>query len=227
MPVETVSGPTASASSFASCSPIRSASAVELRRSPDGRITANSSPPTRQTTSVVRTVARRTSATWLQELVADAVPVDVVDLLEVVEVEHHHRDGVVRGGRAQERLAQPVVEGAVVVEAGERVRLGLVLEPRADVRVVDRERGSVAEALREEELLVGERRVLADAVDVERALELAARDERHRDERLGLDRRAGNEAHARIEVRLVREHGLAVVDGPAGDALAERERSRS
>ena len=39
--------------------------------------------------------------------------------------------------------------------------------------------------------------------------------------------RAGDEAHARVEVRLVREHGLAVLDGPAGDALAEREASRS
>ena len=67
------------------------------------------------------------------------------------------------------------------------------------------------------------RGVLADAVDVERALQLPARDQRHGDERLGLDRRARDEAHARVEVRLVREHGLAVVDRPAGDALAERE----
>ena len=112
----------------------------------------------------------------VQQLIADAVAVDVVHLLEVVEVEHHDRDGVVRGRRLQERLAQAVVERAVVVEAGEGVGLGLVLEPRADVRVVDRERGGVAEALREEELLVGERSVLADAVDVERALQPAACD---------------------------------------------------
>ena len=102
--------------------------------------------------------------------------VDVVHLLEVVEVEHHERDRLVRRGRAQELLAQPVVERAVVVEAGQRVGLGLVLESRADVRVVDGERGGVAEALREEELLVRERGVLADAVDVERALQLPAGD---------------------------------------------------
>ena len=48
--------------------------------------------------------------------------------------------------------------------------------------------------------------------------------ERHGDERLRLDRRAGDEADARIEVGLVREDRLAVLDRPARDALAERER---
>jgi hypothetical protein len=48
-------------------------------------------------------------------------------------------------------------------------------------------------------------------------LQLTAGDERHRDERLGLDRRAGHEAHARVEMGLVREDGFAMVDGPAGD----------
>ena len=160
----------------------------------------------------------------LEQVVADPVSVDVVDLLEVVEVEHHDRDRLVRGRRAQELLPEPVMEGAVVVEAGQGVRLGLVLEPCADVRVVDGQGRRVAEALREKELLVRERRVLADAIDVERALELAARDEGDGDQRLGLDRRPRHEAYARVEVRPVREHGLAVVDGPARDALAERER---
>ena len=100
----------------------------------------------------------------------------------------------------------------------------LVLETGADVGVVDGERGGVAEALREEELLVGERGLLADAIDVEGPLQLPARDERHGDERLRLDRRAGDEADARVEVRLVREDRLAMVDCPAGDPLAERER---
>ena len=140
----------------------------------------------------------------VQQLIADAVAVDVVHLLEVVEVEHHERDRLVRRRRAQELLPQPVVEGAVVVETGQRVGLGLVLEPRADVGVVDGECRGVAEALREQELLVGERGVLADAIDVERALQLPARDQWHGDEGLRLDRRAGDEAHARIEVRPVR-----------------------
>ena len=158
-----------------------------------------------------------------QQLVADAVPVHVVDALEVVQVEHHEGDGVVLDRRAHELLAQAVVESPVVVEAGERVGGGLVLEPRADVGVVDRERCRVAEAPREQELLLGEADVLADAVDVERALEPAARDQGHGDQRLRVDGRARDEADARVEVRPVGEDGLAVLDGPAGDALVERE----
>ena len=144
-----------------------------------GMIIANSSPPTRQTTSVVA----HGRAEDVRDLVAGAwspiaVPVDVVDLLEVVEVEHHEGDRVVLGRRTHELLAEPVVEGAVVVEAGQRVGRGLVLEAGADVGVVDRERGGVAEAGREQELLVRELLVLADAVDVERPLEMPARDQR-------------------------------------------------
>ena len=160
----------------------------------------------------------------LEEVVADPVSVDVVDLLEVVEIEHHHGDRLACSRRAQELLSETVVEGTVVVEAGQSVRLGLMLEPGTDVRVVDCQCGGVAEALREEELLVRERGVLADAIDVQRALELPAGDKRDCDQRLGLDRRAGNEAHTRVEVRLVREDGLAMVDRPAGDSLSERER---
>ncbi len=160
----------------------------------------------------------------LQEVVADAVAVDVVHLLEVVEVEHHDRDRLVCGGGSEELLAEAVMERAVVVEARQRVGLRLVLETRADVGVVDGERRRVAEALREEELLVGEGRLLADAVDVERPLELSTCDEWDGDERLRLDGRAGHETHARIEVCLVREDRLAMVDRPAGDSLTERER---
>ena len=150
--------------------------------------------------------------------------VDVVHLLEVVEIEHHDRDGLVGGGRSEQLLAESIVERAVVVETGQRVGLGLVLETRADVGVVDRERGRVAEPLRQEELLVGERGLFADAVDVERPLQLSAGDERDCDERLGLDGRAGHEAHTWIEVGLVGEDRLSMVDRPAGDPFAERER---
>ena len=139
-------------------------------------MTANSSPPTRQTTSVDADGRAQHVGDLMEQLVADAVAVDVVHLLEVVEVEHHEGDGVVRGRRTQELLAEAVVERPVVVEAGQRVRLGLVLEPRADVGVVDRERGGVAEALGEQELLVREGGMLPDAIDVERPLQPAARD---------------------------------------------------
>ncbi len=58
----------------------------------------------------------------------------------------------------------------------------------------------------------------------ERALDRSARDERDGDQRLGIGRRAFDEPDARVEVGPVRQHGLAVRDSPAGDALPEAER---
>ena len=74
---------------------------------------------------------------------------------------------------------EALVEEAVVVEPGQRVGLREMLEARLHLRVVERERGCVAEPLRELELVLVELCVLADAVDVERALQRAARDQRH------------------------------------------------
>ena len=116
------------------------------------------------------------------------------------------------------------MEGTVVEQPGERIGAGLVLESRADLRVVERERRGVAEALRQLELVVPERGVLAGAIDVQHALDLRPRDQRNRDQRLRVDRRAGHEAHPRIEVGLVDEHRLAVARGPAGDPLVEADR---
>ena len=103
------------------------------------------------------------------------------------------------------------------------VGLRLMLEPLADLRVVERERGGVGEALRELELAGAERRFHSGAVEVEHALDLRPRDQRNRDERLRLDRRAGDDRDARMQVRLVRVHRLAATCGPAGDALVERD----
>ncbi len=158
-----------------------------------------------------------------EQLVADAVSVDVVDALEVVDVEHQHRDRRVRPARLLECVQQLLVEGAVIEEPGERVGARLMLEPLADLCVVECERGGVGEPAREVELVGAERPLLADAVDVEDALDLRARDQRDRDQRLRVDRRAGVEADARIEVRLVDECRLAVARRPAGDALVEAD----
>ncbi len=158
-----------------------------------------------------------------QHVVSDGMPEDVVDLLEVVDVDHHDRDVRVLCRGQRQLAAEALVEVAVVVEPGERVGLRLALEPRADVRVVECQRSRVAEPLCELELGVAEGRVLADPVDVERALEDAAGDQRHADQRLGIDRRPRHEGDARIEMRLVREHRLAVLDRPARDPDAERE----
>ena len=153
--------------------------------------------------------------------VAEAVAVDVVHALEVVEVEHEHGDRVVRPAGAVQLGTEPVVEVAVVVEPGQGVRLGLQLERGAHLRVVERERGRVAEALRQLELLGGEARAGAEAVHVERALDRAAGHERDGDEGLRLVRRARDGLHARVEVGVVDELRLAVVDRPARDPLAE------
>ena len=68
-------------------------------------ITANSSPPSRQTIVVGAHARAQRVGEHAQELVADAVAVDVVDALEVVDVEHQQRDGRVRPARILQRSA--------------------------------------------------------------------------------------------------------------------------
>ena len=112
--------------------------------------------------------------------------VDVVDALEVVDVEHEERDHVVRAAGLRQRLPESLVEGPVVEEAGERVGLGLMLEACANLRVVERERGGVPEALCQLELVVVERRIVTEPVDVQSAFDRVTRNERDRDQRLRL-----------------------------------------
>ena len=121
-------------------------------------MTPNSSPPRRQTTSETRTVLWSTSASSRSTWSPIAVPVHVVDALEVVDVEHQDGDRVVCPARAVQLGAEALVEVAVVVEAGERVGLRLELEDGAHLRVVERERRRVAEALGQLELLLREAR---------------------------------------------------------------------
>src|SRR6266542_5308623 len=98
-----------------------------------------------------------------------------------------------------------------------------MLEARADLRVVERQRRRVAEALRQLELVVVEGRLLAEAIDVQGALDRVARDQRNRDHRLGLvGRRARNGCYTRIEMRLVHPRGLAMPGAPACQADTER-----
>ena len=158
-----------------------------------------------------------------EDVIAGRVAVHVVDALEVVEIEHHERHGRLVGRGDEELLPEPLVERAVVPEARQRVGLGLVLERRADVRVVDRERSRVGEPDDEPELVFGEL-LVSGAIDVQRSLQAPARGERNSDQRLGIGRRVRHEADARVQLRAVREHGLAVLGRPAGDPDAVRER---
>ena len=158
-----------------------------------------------------------------EDLVADAVAVDVVDALEVVDVEHHDADGLVRRGRVRELAAEPLVEVAVVEEAGQRVRLRLELEPRADVRVVERERGGVAEADASSNSSSVNARVLALAVDVERALEAPRATSGTTISASGSIGVPGTKRTRGSRCAWFESTGSRCSHRPAGDALAERE----
>ena len=95
------------------------------------------------------TVASLGLGMYGEHVVADSVAEDVVHPLEVVDVDHHDRDIRVVGRRGRQLAAEPLVEVAMVEEAGEGVGLRFALQPGADVRVVERQRRCVAEALRE------------------------------------------------------------------------------
>ena len=62
---------------------------------PPATTTANSSPPSRATTSPGRTQPRSRSASTSEQLVAGGVAAAVVDVLEVVEVDEQQADGTV------------------------------------------------------------------------------------------------------------------------------------
>jgi hypothetical protein len=81
----------------------------------------------------------------------------VVDRFEVVEIEHHQRDRRLRAGRTRQLGAQPRVKVPPIRHAGQlvrerllaqlRVRIGQrgqLREPRNELRLARRKRGSVA-----------------------------------------------------------------------------------
>src|SRR5438874_11776453 len=102
--------------------------------------------------------------------------VSVVDLLEVVDVEPQLCHRVAVPARSGQVRAHVLMEVAVVVEAGQRVRLSLQLEAGACLRVVESESRWVTEPLRELELFAVEVRVVAEPVDAEDALDGVACD---------------------------------------------------
>ena len=158
-----------------------------------------------------------------QQLVTGAVAVDVVHLLEVVEVEEEQRHGIVRPVGPCELGSQPLVERAVICQARQPVGLRLPRESGIDLRVVERQRGRVAEAYGKPELLLGEADVDTEAIDVEGALDRVAGDEWDRDQGFGLVvRSSGNGQRSRVEMNLIREDSLTPLHGPAGDPLPER-----
>ena len=72
---------------------------------------------------------------FLERLVAGQVAEAIVDLLEVVDVDHEARQRLARALRSRELLAQAVVEIAAVVPAGEEIGDAAAHQARAIHRV--------------------------------------------------------------------------------------------
>ena len=131
----------------------RSTATSACSRVVSGITHANSSPPTRPRTSSARAFSARQRATAREHLVAGLVAAEIVDLLEVIDVDHRDRQRPPwRSDRATSaasrsysvrRLASPV-SASVAACAGE---LGALVDAR------DRGREQVAELL--QLLLVG------------------------------------------------------------------------
>ena len=155
-----------------------------------------------------------------QHAIALGVAVDVVDDLEVVEVDADHRDRLAR----RQLLAQALMARAVVEQPGQPVALDLLAQRLPLARRVIGERGHRREALHELDLRVGERRVHAVAVDVQRPEHTVARQQRHAHERLGLVGRARDDVRQRLVADVRHVARLAMLDRPAGDPRPERDR---
>src|ERR1051326_2234247 len=151
------------------------------------RSSVNSSPPRREIVSEARTAAGRPPPRaqplrdLREELVADRVPEAVVDELEVIEVEIHHRERPAVALRLRDGGEDAVAEEEAVRKTGERVVIRLILElllrclALRDVAIVDDDRADarlVQEVLREA-FEPDPRAVLVE--EAELALELAVR----------------------------------------------------
>jgi hypothetical protein len=98
----------------------------------------NSSPPSRATVSLLQGLHQPVGDA-LDDLVAGAEAERIVDQLEPVEVDQHHRERLPRAARALDRLGQPVVEQEAVGQPGQGIVVGeaaqglLGLPPPRDV----------------------------------------------------------------------------------------------
>ncbi len=63
-----------------------------------------------------------------QQPVADRVAEAVVDVLEAVQVEHHHRDQLPGAARLRHRLLHPVAQQVAIGQAGERIVVGKIFD---------------------------------------------------------------------------------------------------
>jgi hypothetical protein len=97
-----------------------------------------------------------------EQPVADVVAQHVVDLLELVQVQQQHRDVVAVGG---ERVGDALTEVGTVRQRGERVVRGIVTELVHQPGAAQRHSEVAAQGLQHGEVVGGERRGVAEAVE--------------------------------------------------------------
>ena len=208
----------------ASAARARSAASAAASPATPGRTSTNSSPPSRPTASPSRTTERSLVGGGGQRLVALGVAERVVDALEVVEVDDGdaERRAGERGGL--DLAPQDLLRAAVVEQAGEAVGGGLVAQVLALAGGLVGERGHRGEALDERHLGVGERAVVAGAVDVERAHDAVVGEQRDADERLVVVVGPRDDGADRVEAAVGDVPRAAVANDPAGGAAVDRQR---
>ena len=114
---------------------------------------ANSSPPSRASTSISRKVDLQAAAGLLEQSVAGRVAERIVDVLESVEVEHEDRERLVSPAQPGGRLLELLDEIGAIGEAGQEIvvrhegDLLLVAPPVGDV-LVDRNPAAFRDRLR-------------------------------------------------------------------------------
>jgi hypothetical protein len=155
------------------------------------------------------------------------VAVGVVDLLEVVDVDHRHREGLLRLGGEQAPLLDRAVEAPAVGDLGERIEVGLLLR-LGELRLqgVDalghlREQHVVAALLLDDGVLqllglAGDEALqLADVVDVGERAHAIGRTHQVDVERLGLSgelgQRLAEDLHDRSQLPLALDEDRAGV----------------
>src|SRR5581483_4853671 len=95
-------------------------------------------------------------ANFRQQLAADQMSVGVVDLLEVVKVDEHHRELISEASRAIHLGFERLIKMTRIVEAGAVIGDGEFLNFFYRVRILDGDGGIVAERSKEKRLLIAE-----------------------------------------------------------------------
>ncbi len=91
-----------------------------------------------------------------QQTIAERVAERVVDVLETIEVEKHHRDARVTVARTAELVAQALGEPGAIRQRGELVVVGQVFESRARAAAVDSRTDQCSHQLNEVAVAFGE-----------------------------------------------------------------------